>query len=73
VRAVCQFIESSKSVLALELLDDKITPLGCEFVSRAIHPKANTNINILKLDHNEFGSEGLRRLAEGMAINKTVE
>jgi hypothetical protein len=66
-------LESQKSVLALELLDDKITALGCEFVSRAIHPKSSTNINILKLDHNEFGAEGLRRLSEGMAINKTIE
>ena len=57
----------------MELLDNKITPLGCEFISRTIHPKANTNVMILKLDHNEFGSEGLRRLSEGMAINKTVE
>jgi Ran GTPase-activating protein (RanGAP) involved in mRNA processing and transport len=57
----------------LELLDNKITALGCEFIGRSIHPKANTNIVILKLDHNEFGAEGVRRLAEGMAINKSVE
>ena len=24
------------------------------------------------MDHNEFGSEGVRHLAEGMALNKTV-
>lgn len=57
----------------MELLDNKITALGCEFIGRSIHPKANTNLVIVKLDHNEFGAEGVRRLAEGMAINKTVE
>jgi len=66
-------MESSKTVQALELLDNKITPLGCEFIGRSLHPKANTNLVIVKLDHNEFGSEGVRKLAEGMAINKTVE
>jgi Ran GTPase-activating protein (RanGAP) involved in mRNA processing and transport len=73
VRAVCQFIEVAKSVIALEILDNKVTALGCEFISRIIHPKANTSITILKLDHNPIGSDGVRRLSEGMAINKTVQ
>ena len=38
-----------------------------------VHPRGNSSLKIVKLDHNEFGSEGLRRLSEGMAINKTVE
>jgi hypothetical protein len=57
---------------ALELLDNKITPLGCEFISKVIHPKANTNLSVLKLDHNDIGSVGLAKLAEGMSINKSV-
>lgn len=73
VRAVCSFVEFAKSVIALEILDNKITPLGCEFISRAIHPKANTSITILKLDHNPIGSEGLRRLSEGLSINKSIQ
>ena len=58
---------------ALELLDDKITPLGCEFIGKLIQPKANTMISILKLDHNDFGAAGLRLLAEGLSVNKTVQ
>ena len=27
---------------------------------------------VLKLDHNEFGSEGIKRLADGLSINKTI-
>ena len=54
---MCLFLENEKvnSVLFLELLDNRITPLGCEFISRALHPKMNPTIEILKLDHNEFG------------------
>jgi len=55
------------------LLDNKITALGCEFIGRTLHPKTNTNLLVVKLDHNEFGAEGLRRLADGMSINKSVE
>ena len=29
----------------------------------------NPSIQILKLDHNEFGSEGVMALSEGLAIN----
>ena len=49
-------MEKVKTTLFLELLDNKITPLGCEFISRALHPKMNPTIMVLKLDHNEFGS-----------------
>lgn len=62
----------------LELLHNKITPLGCEFISQMMHtpinPKAwRPKIAILKLDHNEFGSEGMNRLAEGLAVNPTLK
>jgi len=56
----------------LELLDNKITPLGCEFISQTIHPSANTTLLVLKLDHNNFGSEGMKRLANGLSLNKTL-
>ena len=62
-------MEKVKTTLFLELLDNKITPLGCEFISRALHPKMNPTIEILKLDHNEFGSQGVINLAQGLAIN----
>jgi Ran GTPase-activating protein (RanGAP) involved in mRNA processing and transport len=38
-----------------------------------LHPKANTNIEILKLDHNEFGSKGMIALSEGLAICKSLK
>jgi Ran GTPase-activating protein (RanGAP) involved in mRNA processing and transport len=54
------------------LLDNKITPLGCEFIGRLMMPKTNSSIMVLKLDHNDIGAAGVRNLAEGLAVNKTL-
>jgi len=57
----------------LELLDCKISPLGCEFLGKTFHPSNKINaVTILKLDHNPIGSEGMRLLAEGLANNKQL-
>lgn len=72
MRAICQYLELGKPVTILELLDNRITPLGCEFISRAFHPVAKPTITILKLDHNNFGAKGMINLAEGLAINPTL-
>ena len=72
VRSVCQYIDGAKNVQLLELLHNRITPLGCEFISKSLHPKMDPKIEILKLDHNEFGSAGMIRLADGLAINSVL-
>jgi Ran GTPase-activating protein (RanGAP) involved in mRNA processing and transport len=72
-RAVCQCLTQLKSVFKLDLLDNKLSPLSCEFISNLVHPKSNTSLEILKLDHNDFGSKGVTLLAEGLAINKTIK
>jgi hypothetical protein len=57
------------SVLVLELLQNGITALGCQFIGKAINPlnsSSKCNITILKLDHNPIGSEGMEYLAEGL-------
>jgi Ran GTPase-activating protein (RanGAP) involved in mRNA processing and transport len=61
-----------KTVKALELMENKINALGCEFIGNMVHPKTLTTLQILKLDHNEIGADGLKLLAEGMAINKNI-
>ena len=52
VRAICQYLEHGRNIQFLELLDNNITPLGCEFLSQALHPSHQPQIQILKLDHN---------------------
>ena len=73
MRAVVQCLTQLKSVFKVDLLDNKISKLGCEFIGTMIHPKSNCNIEILKLDHNEFGSAGMIALSEGLAICKTLK
>ena len=72
VRAICQYLEINKNVAFLELLDNNITPLGCEFLGKALHPKQQSQIQILKLDHNQFGGDGVMALSEGLAVNPTL-
>jgi protein phosphatase 1 regulatory subunit 37 len=72
VRSICQYLQINPNVLILELLDNEITPLGCEFLSRVLHPSAKLNLSILKLDHNPFGSAGVEHLCKGMLQNQTI-
>ena len=71
-RAVCSYLGQAKGVTVLELLDNKITALGCEFIGKLIHPRSLSNIQILKLDHNEIGGKGVTALGEGLAVNKSM-
>ena len=74
VRALCEFLDKNNSVMCLDLLDNKISPLGCEFLGRTLRPGPSCPpIRYLKLDHNHFGSEGVNNLAEGLKLNVTIE
>lgn len=73
VRAVCEFLSKKMSdVQCLEFLDCKITPLGCEFIGKCLNkPLAHCpTISVLKLDHNQFGSEGMLALKDGLKANE---
>lgn len=72
VRAICQYIPINKSVTTLEILDNNVTSLGCEFLGKLLTPKMGTNLTVLKLDHNPFGSPGLNHLAKGIRMNKEL-
>lgn len=61
------------NITYLELLDNNITALGCEFLGKVLHPKMKPQILALKLDHNNFGAEGVIALAEGLAVNSTLK
>jgi len=72
VRAVCMYLKANLNVQVLELLDNGITKLGCEFLSRCLAPSMKSQLVNLKLDHNNFGSEGVQALADGLCQNKTI-
>jgi len=59
-------------VAVLELMNNKLTHLGCEFIGRILHPDINVPLQVLKLDHNSFGAAGVAELAKGMALNRSV-
>ena len=74
-RAVCRYIQICPSVITLELLQNNITALGCQFIGKTINPHnpdSKCNLTILKLDHNPIGSEGMGYLAEGLRQNKNI-
>lgn len=73
VRSITDWLITNSTVQFLELLDNKITPLGCDFISRVISPSSRSAITTLKLDHNNIGSEGMINLAKGLTMNKNLE
>jgi len=74
VRAICDFLHGNVSVLCLELMDNKITPLGCEFIGRTITPGPKCPpICFLKLDCNHFGSAGVQNLCSGLKTNEYIK
>jgi len=74
VRILCTFLEQCSSILCLELLDNKVTYLGCEFLGKTLTPGPKCPpICILKLDHNNFGSRGLNALLKGIQSNEFLK
>lgn len=41
-------------------------------MGRVLNPKVGTAVTVLKLDHNEIGSEGVFELAKGLSMNPTL-
>ena len=74
VRSIVKFIiETNNSSLRLiELLNCNIGPLGCEFVSRIFEPSLPCSMEVLTLDYNNFGNEGLSNLLTYLPMNSTL-
>ena len=74
VRNIVKFIiETNNSSLKLiELLNCNIGPLGCEFISRIFEPSLPCSMEILTLDYNNFGNEGLSNLLTYLPLNGTL-
>ncbi|CAD8102903.1 unnamed protein product [Paramecium primaurelia] len=73
VRTICLYIDKVRLLEVLDLLDNQIGVLGCKFLSDILHPKCESKLVKLKLDHNQIGSEGLAELTKGLAMNNTLE
>jgi len=70
IRSACDYLKlTSTQVTIVDFLSNEISPLGCAFIGEML---PSTQISILKLDHNPFGSKGLENLAKGLAKNGTL-
>lgn len=62
----------------LELLDCKLSVKGCEYIGNALedrreHGEGPKNLRFLRLDSNNFGDEGFRRLNKGLRMNPNID
>ena len=75
VRAVCEFMEKSLTVMCLEFLDCKVSALGCEFIGKMFTKPMSQcpPVQVLKLDHNSFGSDGVLALSQGLKTNENIK
>ena len=72
VAHLCNFLSTNKSIETLDLLKNKITDAGCEFMGRVLGPTSETPLKILHLDHNPIGSSGVEKLTNGLCQNKAI-
>ena len=64
---------ANKSVEILEVMDNNITSLGCEFLGRVLKKEIESPITTLKLDHNPIGTAGVNMLGQGLAMNPNIK
>lgn len=72
LRSICNYVDKMETIEYLDLMDNKITALGCEFLGKTLRNDKN-NIIKLKLDNNDIGNEGLANLAIGLRQNDKIE
>lgn len=72
VAHLCEFLKIENQVESLDLLRNKITAVGAEFLGRVLGPPVESKVNNLHLDFNPIGSVGVEKLANGIAQNKAL-
>lgn len=72
LRSICNYIDKMGTIEYLDLMDNKITALGCEFLGKTLKNERNSIVK-LKLDNNEIKNEGLAHLTVGLRQNSKIE
>lgn len=72
LRSICNYIDKVQTVEYLDLMDNRITALGCQFLGKTLRNDRN-NILKLKLDNNDIRDEGLQNLVVGLRQNDKIE
>ena len=73
VRLLSQYLCRYRNCTIIDLLKCEITPLGCEFLNNVFMPHTGGKLQIVKLDHNPIGSEGMNIMAQGLGRNADIE
>ena len=69
---ICNYQNKFHSLEELDLTDNGITQLGCEFLSNSL-VDPETCLVKLKLTGNPIKTEGLQLLSVGLKVNNTLE
>jgi Ran GTPase-activating protein (RanGAP) involved in mRNA processing and transport len=72
LRFICKFIDTSHSIQLLDLMDNGISALGCEFIGKTVG-SPNAKLQQLKLDNNPILSEGIKNLALGLRLCNSLD
>lgn len=72
LRTICNYVNKTFSIEELNLSENGITKLGCEFLGKTLaDPKCS--LLKLKLDGNPIGTSGLHNLSIGLRGNSMIE
>ena len=67
VHSIAEYLVDNPQVEVLDLLDNAITHLGCNYIGKIYKSISPTlSIKCLFLDHNKIGDEGMKYLADGL-------
>lgn len=72
LRVICKYLVSGYSLELIDVIQNQISPLGCEFLGKAMNSPL-CRVKHLKLDDNLIGSAGLKALSLGLRTNNIID
>lgn len=67
---IAEMLRKHKGFTSIDLSDNRIPPSGAVALGRAICE--NKVLEVLNLDHNELGDEGIISIANALTVNTTL-
>lgn len=72
MRVICKYLSAVYSIELMDVLQNGIGPLGCEFLGKSMLSPL-CMVRQLKLDDNNILTEGLRNLTLGLRTNNVLD
>ena len=67
---IADILRTHKGFLNVDLSENKIPVSGADSISKAL--MENKVLEVIKLDRNDFGDEGIAFIANALKVNKTL-